>query len=73
MDRDLFGRALGVAEPWCVAGVDFNESERQLTIRIDFRKGSRFAHDGDGGAHPVHDTSDQAVPASQLLPARVHP
>ena len=39
-----------------MAGVDFDERERRLTVGIDFRRGSRFAHDGDGGAHPVHDT-----------------
>ena len=56
MQRDLFARALGVSEPWFVDGVEFNEKERRLTVRIDFRRGSRFAHDGDGGAHPVYDT-----------------
>ncbi len=56
MQRELFARALGVSAPWFVDGVDFCERERRLTIRIDFRKGSRFAHEGDGGSHPVHDT-----------------
>ena len=56
MHADLFARALGVSQPWFVDGVDFDERERQLVVRIDFRRGSRFAHAAAGGAHPVHDT-----------------
>ena len=56
MHGDLFAKALSVSEPWFVDGVDFDEGERRLTVRIDFRRGSRFAHAGDDGAHPVHDT-----------------
>lgn len=56
MHGDLFARALGVSAPWFVEGVDFNEKEKQLVVRIDFKRGSRFAHGDDGGAHPVHDT-----------------
>ena len=56
MHADLFARALGVSQPWFVDGVDFNEKQRRLVVRIDFKRGSRFAHAGDGGAHPVHDT-----------------
>lgn len=56
MDNELFAAALGLAEPWFVRDLDFDEEARRLTVRIDFRRGSRFAHDGDGGAHPVHDT-----------------
>ena len=32
-----------------------DERARRLTVRIDFRRGTRFACE-DGGAHPVHDT-----------------
>lgn len=56
MHADLFARALGVSQPWFVDGVDFSEKERRLVVRIDFRRGSRFAHAEAGGAHPVHDT-----------------
>ena len=55
MNRGLFARALGVGDPWFVAGVDFDEGERQLTVRIDFRRGNRFGHNGYDGAHLVHD------------------
>ena len=56
MHADLFARALGVSAPWFVDWVNFNEQEQQLVIRIDFRRGSRFAHGDDGGAYLVHDT-----------------
>ncbi len=56
MEQELFSRALGVSEPWLVAGVDFDEGERRLTVRMDFRRGSRFAHGETGGAHPMHVT-----------------
>lgn len=56
MQEGLFARALGVSEPWLVSGVEFDEGERRLTIRLDFRRGARFPHEGHDGVHPVHDT-----------------
>ena len=56
MREGLFAKALGIAEPWFVAGLDFDEAERRLTIRLDFRRGTRFSREGHDGAHPVHDT-----------------
>jgi transposase len=52
----LFETALGIAEPWSVASVDFDEATKVLTIAIDFLPGSRFAVSGHEGVHPVHDT-----------------
>ena len=54
MHNPLFTAALGLSEPWYVKDLSFDEAEKRLTIRVDFRRGSRFAH--GGGAHPVHDT-----------------
>lgn len=56
MNDKLFETALGIAEPWYVAGVDLDAAARTLTIRIDFTAGSRFAAPGEAGIHPVHDT-----------------
>lgn len=56
MHNDLFATALGLAEPWYVDGLNFDEPKRRLTLRIDFRKGSRFARSEGGARHPVHDT-----------------
>lgn len=54
MHNPLFAAALGLSEPWYVKELSFDEAAKRLTIRVDFRRGSRFAH-GDG-LHPVHDT-----------------
>ena len=54
MPHPLFAAALGLSEPWYVKALDFDEADKCLTIQVDFRRGSRFAH-GDG-VHPVHDT-----------------
>lgn len=56
MTAKLFETALGIAEPWSVASVDFDEATKVLTICIDFLPGSRFAVSGHEGVHPVHDT-----------------
>lgn len=55
-DKQLFEAALGVAKPWYVQGVAFDAAQKTLTIAIDFVAGSRFAHPGAAGEHPVHDT-----------------
>ena len=56
MHDRLFEAALGIAPPWFVAGVRFDEGSRVLTVGIDFTAGTRFAADGASGEHPVHDT-----------------
>lgn len=56
MTAKLFETALGIAEPWSVASVDFDEATKVLTILIDFLQGSRFPVSGHEGVHPVHDT-----------------
>ena len=54
MHDDLFNAALGLSEPWFVDGFDFDDDDGRLTVRVDFRRGARFAVDGD--ELPVHDT-----------------
>ena len=56
MHDRLFEAALGIAPPWFVAGVRFDEASRVLTVGIDFTAGSRFSVQGTAGEHPVHDT-----------------
>src|SRR5574340_490926 len=56
MTAKLFEAALGIAPPWTVASVDFDESAKTLTVLIDFKAGTRFDVSGHEGAHPVHDT-----------------
>ena len=56
MHAKLFEAALGITDPWRVAGVDFDAAKKVLTITVDFVAGSRFVVPGVAGAHPVHDT-----------------
>jgi hypothetical protein len=56
MHDRLFEVALGIAPPWFVAGVRFDEASKVLTVGIDFTAGSRFASEAAAGEHPVHDT-----------------
>lgn len=54
--ESLFEAALGVTSPWYVSGTAFDGKAQTLTIRVDFRPGSRFTHTDEPGQHPVHDT-----------------
>ena len=56
MSERRFEQALGIAVPWSVGAVKFDEAAKTLTITIDFKAGSRFAVAGRDGVHPVHDT-----------------
>jgi transposase len=56
MTAKVFEVALGIAAPWSVTAVEFDESAKVLTVRVDFQHGSRFAVSGHEGLHPVHDT-----------------
>ena len=56
MTAKLFETALGIAAPWSVTTVEFNEGAKVLTVLVDFKPGSRFAISGHEGVHPVHDT-----------------
>ena len=56
MTAKLFEAALGIAHPWAVESVVFDEQAKTLTVLIDFKVGSHFAVAGHVGTHPVHDT-----------------
>lgn len=56
MHDKLFETALGIVSPWFVSGVRFDESNKVLTVGIDFAAGTRFAVEGVTGEHPAHDT-----------------
>jgi transposase len=58
----MFGAALGLAPPWQVSAVQFNQLVGVLEIGLDFPRGSRFAcpHEGCANAAcPVHDTLEK--------------
>lgn len=58
----MFAAALGLAPPWQVTSVEFDQSAGQLMIGLDFPRGSRFTCSQEGCANfecPVHDTMDK--------------
>lgn len=57
----LFSLALGLQEPWYVSDVSFDAAAKTLTLNVDFRVGSRFAHPEAEGLHPVHDTVTKSL------------
>jgi transposase len=54
--NELFAKALGIAEPWFVKEVNFDAAQQEMTIRVDFVRGTRFHHPRAAGEHKVHDT-----------------
>lgn len=58
----LFKQALGLVDPWEVVSCDFSPESKQLVIKLDFVRGSRFPDpEADAKAEevelcPVHDT-----------------
>jgi transposase len=61
----LFQAALGLVPPWQVVGIEFtkpsdSESRGQLTIRLDFPRGSRFGCPECKAQCAVHDTTEKS-------------
>lgn len=59
---ELFGLALGLAPPWQVTSVEFDQEGGTLQIGLDFPRGARFGCPSEGcseSACPVHDTFDK--------------
>ena len=56
MSAKLFEAALGIAAPWSVKSVEFDEGARVLSVLVDFEPGTHFAIAGHEGTHSVHDT-----------------
>ena len=56
MSAKLFESALGIADPWFIESVKFDEAAKTLTILIDFKAGRRFEVSGFEGVHGAHDT-----------------
>jgi transposase len=55
-DTDLFAQALGIAEPWYVTKVEFDEEKHRLDISIDFRVGAKMPCAECGKLVGIHDT-----------------
>jgi transposase len=58
--EELFAIALGVKEPIYIETVEFDKDKGELHIRMNFRRGARFACSSYGEADlPVHDTGEK--------------
>jgi transposase len=59
--KDLFTVALGLGPEWQVVECQLDQQARQLTLRLDFKSGSRFPAPGAGHQLlcPVHDTVEK--------------
>lgn len=58
----MFGAALGLALPWQVIVVDFDQAAGKLDLTLDFGRGARFPCPQENCAEascPVHDTVDK--------------
>jgi transposase len=56
----IFAMALGLpGTPWRVEAVELDALQQQLTIRLGFAPGSRFAHPQTGQPAGVYDTSER--------------
>jgi transposase len=55
----LFAAALGLTDPWYVAGIDLDPAAKRLEIQLDFRRGGTFACPDCGAAGcKAHDTAE---------------
>ncbi len=60
--NEMFGAALGLAPPWRVASVEFDQVAGRLDLWLDFPRGARFACPEQGCAEAacsVHDTAEK--------------
>jgi len=57
----LFTMALGLTEPWYVRDASFDSENKTLTLKVDFKKGSKFPHRDAEGLHSVYDTEKKTL------------
>jgi len=60
--KEMFGAALGLAEPWRVTSVEFDQEAGRLDLELDFPRGARFRCLEPGcakAAGAVHDPAEK--------------
>jgi transposase len=61
--KEIFAKALSIAEPWYVADVIFEAERKKLTISVDFKKGSLFHYESEdkriSGDYKAYDTVEK--------------
>jgi len=78
--NEMFGAALGLAEPWRVTSVEFDQEAGRLDLGLDFPRGARFRCPEPGcakAAGAVHDPAEKtwrhldSFQHQAFMPARV--
>lgn len=63
MIEELFEKALHIAEPWYIEEIRFNENEKILEIKINFKTGATFHYEskqeGINGDYKAYDTIEK--------------
>ena len=59
-EKDLFRIALGLAEPWYVATIEFNAESHRLDLYLDFPEGSNFPCPVCGKSCSAYDTDKRS-------------
>jgi len=57
--EDVFGRILGLKEPWFVEDVVLDSRKLEVDINVGFRTGAKLTCPECGGLCPVHDTAER--------------
>jgi transposase len=54
---DLFQKIIGLKSPWYIKNTEFNHSQKQIDIHIDFKRGAKFSSKESGKkVYPVYST-----------------
>lgn len=64
--NSMFGAALGLAEPWQVVSVEFDQDADRLDLGLDFPRGARFGCPEPGCAETEEHSA--GIVTSWLLP-----
>jgi transposase len=57
--KQLFGLALGLSEPWFIDSLTFSQEQKRLDIHVDFRRGATFPLPGHAGNYKAYDTVEK--------------
>lgn len=61
--KEIFGKALGIVEPWNVVGINLDIKCKRLDVQIDFRRGATFHYESKDkkicGDFKAYDTVDK--------------
>lgn len=60
MMNSIFQKALHIDNPWFIKAIDFDESQKRLDIKIDFKRGAKFSlQDEPDKKYTAYDTEEK--------------